>query len=74
MSIAQPGDGKSCDRCPALAEPYVYQGQEFSGLCSFEGELLCPSCRDTKIDEIANRPVGWAQVPASHYITPRRAY
>jgi hypothetical protein len=59
-----------CDRCGKRGQPYRYHGQEFSGLCAYEGENLCPSCRDHKLDEQVNRPVGWAQVPASQYITP----
>ena len=71
MSFAQPGDDKRCDHCDRPGEPYEYRGQRFSGLCSYEGEKLCPGCRDRQVEGQAQAPVGWANVPASHYLTPR---
>lgn len=60
----------NCDWCGTPGVPYEYNGAEFSGLCSYEGEQLCPKCRDRKLNDHLNQPVGWAQVPASQYILP----
>jgi uncharacterized protein CbrC (UPF0167 family) len=37
-----------CTHCHRPGVPYQYRGQTFSGLCAFEGERLCPACRDAK--------------------------
>lgn len=65
-----PGDNLRCDWCNRPGEPYEYRGQAFSGLTACEGDRLCPACRDQYLEQKANEPVGWAQVPASQYVTP----
>ena len=65
-----PGDGVRCDWCDRPGQPYEYRGLTFSGLTACEGDQLCRPCRDSYLDQKANRPVGWAQVPARDYVTP----
>jgi hypothetical protein len=74
MSFEHPGDDKRCDHCDRPGKSYEYSGQTFSGLFANEGEKLCPACLDRAVDQQINAPVGWAQVPASQYITPRKRY
>lgn len=71
MSFENPGDGKLCDHCDRPGQPYEHHGQTYPGLFDCEGERLCPDCLQRAADTHAKAPVGWAQVPASEYITPR---
>ena len=62
MSFENPGDDVRCDHCDTPGEPYEYKGKIFSGLTAWEGERLCPRCRDHKWDRevtpvIENAPV-----------------
>jgi uncharacterized protein CbrC (UPF0167 family) len=69
MSYQRPADDKRCDHCDRPGIPYTYRGQTFSGLTPNLGERLCPSCLDRAVTAEVNAPVGWANVPASQYIT-----
>lgn len=62
---------ENCDRCGRSGQPYTYQGRRFSGLCPNRGQKLCPSCLEGEVRDELNEPVGWAQVPAHEYVTPR---
>ena len=73
MSLEHPGDDRRCDWCDRPGVPYTYHEQAFSGLCPCEGERLCPTCVEEYLRRKRDEPVGWAQVPAREYVTPRLA-
>src|SRR5260370_37463460 len=37
-----------CTWCGRAGRPYEYKGVKFDGLTDFQGERLCPACRDEK--------------------------
>lgn len=64
----------TCRWCNQPGQPYEYRGRKFDGLHDNRGERLCSRCLSHAVDAEISQPVGWAQVPASEYVTPKRAY
>jgi hypothetical protein len=71
MSHELPGDGVRCDHCDQPGRPYTYRGRNFPGLHANRGERLCSRCLGEAVQAEWNTPVGWAQVPAREYVSPR---